>query len=312
MGGRVFDNAELIKKEHINNTLKNYILELQTIFPKTNNIFNNFVIVGSCGKVPYSGDIDLAFNITYLQPIKTKLNLFDININEFNKKLNKYIKRAKTSTIEQLELKTLLYFIAEQINLKSNLIIMNTKKINISSLFSSFYQYDHNNQKINKQVQIDLMFGNIDWLKFSYYSKSYKQNIKGLHRTQLMLSLFNHGDYTFSHLYGVKNKETQKIEVTTVLDAINLLSTLYNVNFSKKILQDYFELHNFIKINLPKKDYYSVIDIYLSIIDKTRADVPYDLQQYWIENAKRLNLTGKFLPKNSRLIWVELRVEIEY
>ena len=302
MGGNIFENVKPIKKNYINNTVKNYILELQNIFPLTNNIFNNFITVGSCGKFPHSNDIDLALDINYLQPIETKLNLFNINVNEFNKKLNEYIKRSRTSTPEQLKLKTLLYFIATQINSKSNSIVADIKKVSIGSLFNSFYQYDHNDKKLNKRIQIDVIIGNIDWLKFSYYSKSYDGNIKGLHRTQLILSLFSYVGYTFGHLYGVKNKETQKIEVTTVSDGIDLLSTLYNIKFSEKIFEDYFKLHNFIKTNLQPNDYCSVIDIYLLIIDKTRTDVPIDLQQYWIENKTRLNLTGKFLPNNSRLM----------
>jgi hypothetical protein len=44
-----------------------------------------------------------------------------------------------------------------------------------------------------------------------------------------------------------------------------------------------------------------VYDTYLRILDKTRADIPEDLQEYWIQNQDRLALTGKFLPDNSNL-----------
>jgi hypothetical protein len=37
------------------------------------------------------------------------------------------------------------------------------------------------------------------------------------------------------------------------------------------------------------------------ILDRTRADIPEDLQAYWIDNQERLKLTGKFLPDNSKL-----------
>ena len=37
------------------------------------------------------------------------------------------------------------------------------------------------------------------------------------------------------------------------------------------------------------------------ILDKTKADIPYDLQDYYKENTARLGLTGKFLPVSSNL-----------
>jgi hypothetical protein len=39
----------------------------------------------------------------------------------------------------------------------------------------------------------------------------------------------------------------------------------------------------------------------LKILDSTRADIPLNLQKYWIENQDRLGLKGKFLPDNSNL-----------
>ena len=37
-------------------------------------------------------------------------------------------------------------------------------------------------------------------------------------------------------------------------------------------------------------------------LDLTRADIPNDLQQFWIDNQERLQLTGKYLPDNSNLL----------
>ena len=54
--------------------------------------------------------------------------------------------------------------------------------------------------------------------------------------------------------------------------------------------------------NLSKEDFNSVADIYLKILDSTRADIPTDLQDYWIKNQDRLGLKGKFLPDESALI----------
>jgi hypothetical protein len=57
-----------------------------------------------------------------------------------------------------------------------------------------------------------------------------------------------------------------------------------------------------LKKKLPKDKLNQVLDIYLRILDSTRADIPLDLQEYWIANQKRLDLKGKLLPKDSNLI----------
>jgi hypothetical protein len=57
-----------------------------------------------------------------------------------------------------------------------------------------------------------------------------------------------------------------------------------------------------LEAGLSKEDLYGVYDTYLRILDKTRCDIPEDLQEYWIQNQDRLALTGKFLPDNSNLI----------
>jgi hypothetical protein len=44
------------------------------------------------------------------------------------------------------------------------------------------------------------------------------------------------------------------------------------------------------------------MDRYLKILDSTRADIPDNLQQYWIDNKDKLGLKGKFLPDTSNLI----------
>lgn len=41
----------------------------------------------------------------------------------------------------------------------------------------------------NGWVQVDLMFGNVEWLKFSYYSAGNKSKVKGKYRTALIMSV---------------------------------------------------------------------------------------------------------------------------
>jgi glycosyltransferase involved in cell wall biosynthesis len=58
---------------------------------------------------------------------------------------------------------------------------------------------------------------------------------------------------------------------------------------------------NYLEKNISQEKYNQVLDIYLKILDSTRADIPTDLQDYWIKNQDRLGLKGKFLPDNSSL-----------
>lgn len=117
-----------------------------------------------------------------------------------------------------------------------------------------------------------------------------------------MLALFNHKGYVFSHNYGVKQRDTQEIVANSPKDAINLLNREYGFTITKEILQDYFKLEQFLKNTLSNQDWVAVHNTYLRILDKTRADIPLDLQQYWIDNRDRLGLKGKYLPKDSELI----------
>ena len=81
----------------------------------------------------------------------------------------------------------------------------------------------------------------------------------------------------------------------------NLLNKLYNIHLDQDTVGDYFTLIDVLKRDLSEEDLYAVYDTYLRILDSTRADIPDDLQQYWIDNQERLGLKGKFLPYDSKL-----------
>ena len=178
---------------------------------------------------------------------------------------------------------------------------MDTKSAGNGTLFCQYPQFDKDGNFLDKEVQIDINVGNLDWLQFAYYSDSYQGNVKGLHRTQLMLSLFANKGCTFSHNYGVKNKETQEIVARTSKDAINLLNSLYDLELTPEILNNYYKLQEHLKAHLSEEELHAVWDRYLKILDSTRCDIPDDLQEYWLDNQDRLGLTGKFLPANSKL-----------
>ncbi len=305
-GGNVFDNTDKIPKDFIEPTLNQFFLALKSIFPKQKSLFttSTFKPLGSVGKKDYSGDIDLAIDSKVL--IKDKnfskefLNSWNIDEKEFNSTFETVKKRSKTSTVEMNKEKAFLILLAKAMN-KSGLIQAHEKKVTNGNIFTNFPQYNEKNKKQEVSVQIDFMIGNLDWLMFSYYSDVYKDNVKGLHRTQLMLAMFSAKGKIFNHVNGVKDKDTGKVEATNPKEALDILNQLYKTKITEEILQNYFKLSEYIEKHLNQKDLFKIYDIYLKILDSTRADIPNNLQDYWLKNKDRLNLTGKFLPDDSKL-----------
>lgn len=297
MGGNVFGTTSGIKKEYIQSTLNGFINELCRIFPLRKEYLEGYKVLGSAGKKEVSGDIDLALSNDLVKDSKS----WGISQTRVLEYYDKFAKRARTATHEQLMKRAFIVSIADIIKSESKLIEVDTKGSSNGSLFCTFPQLNEDGKRVGINVQIDINFGDLDWLEFAYYSDVYEGNVKGLHRTQLMLSLFNYKGYIFSHNYGVKNKETQEIVASNPEQAIKLLSNEYGVKFTKDILSNFFTLMSFIQNNL-KEDSNSIFDIYLKILDSTRCDIPDPLQSYWLDNRERLGLTGKFLPETSKLI----------
>ena len=297
MGGNVFGTTSGIKKEYIQSTLNRFINELCRIFPLRKEYLEGYKVLGSAGKKEVSGDIDLALSNDLVKDSKS----WGISQTRVLEYYDKFAKRARTATHEQLMKRAFIVSIADIIKSESKLIEVDTKGSSNGSLFCTFPQLNEKGERVGINVQIDINFGDLDWLEFAYYSDVYEGNVKGLHRTQLMLSLFNYKGYIFSHNYGVKNKETQEIVASNPEQAIKLLSNEYGVQFTKDILSNFFTLMSFIQNNL-KEDSNSIFDIYLKILDSTRCDIPDPLQSYWLDNRERLGLTGKFLPETSKLI----------
>lgn len=299
-GGNVFDQGSSpIKLENIEPTLKMFKMELARIFPKIFNDFNGFIKLGSTGKKPISGDIDLAIDEKIFK--EDNLENWDINKEDVINKFSAFKKRARNASVNQLMKRAIIVCIADKIKNNSVKIITDDKSSGNGVLFCLFQQYNENLQELNKTVQIDINFGNIDWLKFAYHSDSYTGNIKGLHRTQLMLTLFAVKGYTFSHNYGVKDKKTNTIVANSSNEAIELLNKEYGFRITQSILSNYYELQKFLQKNVKKSELELIYDTFLHILDSTRCDIPEDLQPYWIENQDRLGLKGKFLPNTSNL-----------
>lgn len=298
MGGNVFDSTAPIKKEHIKPTLKEFLRQFKSIFPKAEPFFREMQTLGSVGKKDYSGDIDLALAGSSFDDI----NDWGLDEKHVQDLFQGFKKRARTSTDDQLMKRAVIVAVAQKILDADTEIIADVKGSGAGALFLLFPQYDETNQVVGQNVQIDINVGDVDWLSFAYHSATYSGNVKGLHRTQLMVSLFSHKGYIFSHNYGVKDRQTQEIVANNPQQAVDLLNSLYRLKLTRDTVGDYFKLMETLEAGLSKEDLYGVYDTYLKILDSTRADIPEDLQAYWIDNQERLGLKGKFLPDNSNLV----------
>lgn len=298
MGGNVFGNTAPIKKEHIKPTLLEFFRQFKKIFPKAEPFFREMKTLGSVGKKDYSGDIDLALSGKSFDDVED----WGLDREHIMQLFQAFKKRARTATDDLLMKRAVIVAIAEIVQNSDTEIVVDMKGSGAGALFLMFPQYDETNTQLEDNVQIDINVGDVDWLEFAYYSNTYSGNVKGLHRTQLLVSLFSNRGYTFSHNYGVKDRDTQEIVANSPQQAIDLLNKEYNLNLDRDTIGDYFKTMETLEAGLPPEELSKVYDIYLKILDSTRADIPEDLQSYWIENQERLGLKGKFLPDNSNLI----------
>jgi hypothetical protein len=298
MGGNIFNSTKPIKKEHIKPTLLQFLKQFREVFPKAEPFFREMKTLGSVGKKDYSGDIDLALAGTSFDNIED----WGLDRENVNKLFEGFKKRARTSTEDQLMKRAVIVAIAQKIQESNTDILVDIKGSAAGALFLAFPQFDENNKQVGDNVQIDINVGDVDWLEFAYYSSSYTGNVKGLHRTQLMLAMFSNRGYTFSHNYGVKDKDTQEIVAKNPQEAINLLNKEYNLKLDRASISDYHQLIEALEKGLTPDELNSILDRFIKILDSTRADIPEDLQSYWIKNQERLGLKGKFLPDDSNLI----------
>jgi len=302
-GGNVFDITSSINKENIDSTVERFVDELSRIFPAKAASFKSFEKLGSAGKKDVSGDIDLSYDVKNIFPDgKPDFKGWGVDEVKYNEKVALFTKRSKTASVDKIQLRAMIELIGEKLDENSSEIEVDTKSSGSGSIFCSAPQYGPDGKPLGINVQTDINIGNPEWLRFSYYSNTYAGNVKGLHRTQLMLSLFANKGRTFSHATGVVDKETGEKEASNPTEALTLLNKLYGFDISQDILNDYFKLEDYLKNNVSSEEYNAIVDRYLKILDSTRADIPDNLQQYWIDNQSRLVLKGKFLPDTSNLV----------
>jgi len=287
MGGNIFkDFACPIKRENIRPTLSAYIKHLGIVFPKKAEVFKNFEPVGSVGKKDVSGDLDLAIDFSHFfigeDFNEQEMKDYSIEFDEWTSLYKKIKNKARTATDNMCKWKAFLKLIAYPI-VREGMVHVANKKTTNGNLFTMFPQYDKYGQT-SKCVQIDWMVGNLSWLRFAYHSAE-TGNLKGLHRTQLLVAMFSVKGYTFLHNKGVKEKGTNSYIVTTPEQAQELISNLYG-QIKEQDIYEYKNLHSYLKSNATSEDYSKIIECYKRILTISKAKIPDDLQDEIDENTR--------------------------
>jgi len=308
-GGNVFAGKTTgIKLEYITPTLQAYFAELKSLFPKKAGIFDeqHFHPLGSVRKKDVSGDIDLGISVhDVLDKDMSNASIAEwgINPSDVAARFDALSKRAKTATPEMLRMKAFNQCLVDYINTNAPTLHCDPKKVEAGNLFGLYPQINEEGRQVGEGVQIDWMIGNLKWLKFSYHSAAYPKgsNVKGLHRTQLMLSAFQVAGLSFNHVHGVKDKETGKVLADDPDQALAILGKKLGFKISQADAEDYYRLHDLFKSEMKTEDYSNLLNTYFKILDSTRADIPDNLQDEWRQRKDMLGLTGKFLPDSSEL-----------
>jgi len=308
-GGNVFAGKTTgIKIDDITPTLDAYFSELKSIFPKKAGIFDekHFQPLGSVRKKDVSGDIDLgvsAHDLLDKEMSDSAMAQWGIDPTEVAAEFTALQKRARTATPEQLRMKAFLKLLTRYINEHAPTLHCDEAKVTDGNIFGLFPQIDPQGNHVGSGVQIDWMVGDLNWLRFSYHSAAYPKgsNVKGLHRTQLMLAAFQVAGLSFNHVSGVKDKQSGEVIARDPDQALKILSDRLGFKITQAEAEDYYKLHNLFKTKMKPEDYNTLLNIYFKILDSTRADIPDNLQDEWRQRKDSLGLTGKFLPDTSAL-----------
>tara|TARA_R110002020_G_scaffold167330_4_gene355536 strand:- start:694 stop:1740 length:1047 start_codon:yes stop_codon:yes gene_type:complete len=322
-GGNVFvgETVNAIPLEYIESTLDKYYEELSNLFPEHSEDFRNFEPLGSVGKKAKSGDIDLAVDVRALFPkgkvTDEELQSWNLDPVSWRATYEKMVKRARTATPSEVELRAFLYELAKYIGDNSQLIKSDLKKVRPGQMFTLFPQITDTGEQLDVGVQMDWMMGNREWLKFSYFSpmpSESQQMLKGLHRTQLMLAMFGAKDYAFKHVGGVYDKTTGEKVAHSPSEATELLQKLYGAPITSQILESFEGIYDWLMTSVSENDRNGAFDSYLRILDRTNGNkendpatgelrrcgyIPVELEDYWLDNYDRLGLKGKYLCKSA-------------
>lgn len=272
MGGNIFkDRATSIEAQNIQPTIQAYREFLSSVFPQKAEAFNFFEPVGSAGKKPVSGDLDLAIDSSHIVESFTgdELAKWGIDYDDWNDLYIQIHKRARTATYEMSKMRALLTLISKKMASAGMDI---GRRVTAGNIFSCFPQYGTDGTTTGDSVQIDWMVGDIDWLRWAYYSCN-DTNLKGLHRTQFIVACLSAKEYTFNHFSGIKEKGSSDWFISDPESAVALLSELYG---GLDIDQTYRfkDLHSWLHRTSSPGEYRDVIIKYRHILELARADIP--------------------------------------
>jgi len=279
MGGNHFKKdykVESIKKEELEYVLDNFKNILNDICELEENEYS---LLGSTGKKDISGDIDFGLSRNWLFKMSMQ-NDRSLKVMEY---FNKFSKRARTATEQDLLLRAYNQVLIDELQ-KRNVIV--DDKAGIGQVFTLQKKENGN------YVQLDILSGDLELLKFMYYSKNYDSNLKGLHRTQLLIAYAKFLGYTLSHIKGlIKNKKR-------ITNPKEICKTL-NLNYDKCF--DFYDLSYEIQNKVSVEELLDILDIYFNILSHTKTDIPEVYQDLWKNMYNIKHYKTEFLPKNSKL-----------
>lgn len=255
-------NAEPIYKDNIESTIK-YFLRQFNKYTKINIDFNTIKILGSAGKKDYSGDIDISI------PKEISRQLVQYLINELynNKKKDFFLNNVekKHAGIDENKKNAIaaLNFgrsIGSPFNFnKENRGIKLLTTVNEFDFEDGMPglvpfvvdQIGSNGEFLNKKVQLDLNFGNNEWMSFAYFYEPEEspdnRPIKGLHRNAILASLihFLGGEWGFQKGFKKTKKDKQFSEKKT--DLIAFINNKIKLNIEEKDLNSYSSILKIVK-----------------------------------------------------------------
>ena len=285
-GGNVFTGTEYdtddILLNNIKPTIDEFVSTLSSIFPKKKSTFislsNSSNWLGSTGKKPKSGDVDLAYSSEYFfKDGQIDTEGWGVDQNEYTQLYEKNKKAARSASDEQIQVKSLIQLIVKKINGSGKDIHANDKAANGGTIHFSYPQYS-DSEKLDINAQLDLDTGDLDWLKFRYNSElpDDNQEIKGLHRGQLMLAMFAATGYTFKSGKGFVRKETGDILGDKPQDAIDVFNNEYKPKqpLDLKIISNYNKLMDYVKNNLDPEDKENTLKMFAEALRRAKAYVP--------------------------------------
>jgi len=286
-GGNVFTGTEYdtddVVLDNIKPTVERFVSTLSSIFPNKKSTFvslndkSNWL--GSTGKKPKSGDVDLAYSSEhFFSNGDADTNGWGIDSNEYNALYEKNKKAARSATDEQIQVKSLIQLIVKKINGSGNDLYASDKAANGGTIHFSYPQYSTDGKKLDLNAQLDLDTGDMDWLKFRYNSElpDDDSEIKGLHRGQLMLAMFAATGYTFKNGKGFVRKETGDVLGNKPQDAIEVFNDEYKPKqpLTLEITSNYNRLMDYIKTNLKPDDKENALKMFAEALRRAKAYVP--------------------------------------